>query len=107
MHIVRRIGELAAQPPFLGHLGSVRYSDRGIPCGVLTALPVVHLLRLIRAQVVGEDIKCPRCLLCATGERVNRLYQDPEEALPLCQLIFRNRDDDILPGSSQTMATIP
>jgi len=31
----------------------------------------------------------------AKGERATRLRQDPEEPLPLHQLIFLNRDDDI------------
>jgi hypothetical protein len=50
---------------------------------------------LVRAQDVEEEIKCPRYLIGATGEGATRLRQDPEEPLPLRQLIFLNRDDDI------------
>jgi len=46
-------------------------------------------------QDVEEEIKCPRYLIGATGEGATRLRQDPSEPLPLCQLIFLNRDDDI------------
>jgi len=41
------------------------------------------------------EIKCPRYLISATGESATRRRQDPEELLPLRQLIFLNRDDDI------------
>ena len=34
-------------------------------------------------------------LIGATGEGATKLRQDPEDPLPLCQLIFLNRDDDI------------
>jgi len=34
-------------------------------------------------------------LIGATGEHAARLRQDPEDPLPLRQLIFLNRDDDI------------
>jgi hypothetical protein len=50
---------------------------------------------LVRAQDVEEEIKCPRYLIGATHEGATRLRQDPEEPLPLRQLIFLNRDDDI------------
>jgi len=53
------------------------------------------VLRLVRAQDVEEEIKCPRYLIGATGEGATRLRQDPEQPLPLRQLIFLNRDDDI------------
>jgi len=42
-----------------------------------------------------EEIKWPRYLKGATGEGARRVRQDPEEPLPLRQLIFLNRDDDI------------
>jgi len=50
---------------------------------------------LVRAQEVEEEIKCPRYLIGATREGPTRLPQDPEDPLPLRQLIFLNRDDDI------------
>ena len=50
---------------------------------------------MVRAQDVEEDIKCLLYLIGATGEGATRLRQYPEEPLPLSQLIFLNRDDDI------------
>jgi len=50
---------------------------------------------LVRAQDVEEEIKCPWYLIGSTGEGATRLGQDPEEPLPLRQLIFLNTDDDI------------
>jgi len=93
--MVGRTGAPAAQHPFLGHPSCVRDSDWGIAWGVLTAPSIADLLRLVRPQDVEEDIKCPRYLIGAPGEGATRLRQDPEEPLPLGQLIFLNRDDDI------------
>ena len=95
IHILRRTGAPAAQHPFLGHPWCVRDSDRGIARGVLTAPSIADVLRLVRAQDVEEEIKCPRYRIGAMGEGATRLRQDPEEPLPLRQLIFLNRDDDI------------
>jgi len=95
IHIVRRTGALAAQHPFLGHLWCVRDSDRGIAWGVLTTPSIRDLLRVVRGQDVIEEINCPRSLIGATGEGATKLGQDPKDPLPLCQLIFLNRDDDI------------
>jgi hypothetical protein len=44
---------------------------------------------------VEEEIRCPRYLIGATGEGAARLSRAPEEPLPLRQLIFLYRDDDI------------
>jgi len=95
IHIVCRTGAPAAQHLFLGHLWCVSDSDRGIASGVRSAPSIADRLRLLRAQDVKEEIKCPRYLIGATGEGATRLRQDPEEPLPLRQLIFLNRDDDI------------
>jgi len=95
IYIVCRTGAPAAQHPFLGHPGCVRDSDRGIAWAVLTASSIADLLRLVRAQDVEEEIKCLRYLIGTLGEGAIRLRQDPEEPLPLRQLIFLNRDDDI------------
>jgi len=73
IHIVRQKGELATQHPFLGHPWCVRDSDRGVAWGVLTAPSIADLLRLVRAQDVKEEIKCPRYLIGATGEGSTRL----------------------------------
>jgi len=56
---------------------------------------MTHLLRVVREQDVEDEIRCPRYLIGATGEGAARLHQDPEDRLPLRQLIFLNRDDDI------------
>ena len=97
IHIVRQTGAPAAQHAFLGHPWCVRDSDRGITWGVLTASSMADLLRLVRAQDVEEEIKCPQYLIGWKGEGATRLRQDPEQALPLRQLIFLNRDDDRRP----------
>jgi len=95
IHIVRRGGAPAAQHPFLGHPWCEKDSDRGIAWGVLATPGIMDLLRVVRAQDVEEEIRCPRYLIGATGEGAARLRQDPEEPLPLRQLIFLNTDDDI------------
>jgi len=69
--------------------------DRGIACGVLATPSITHLLRVVREQDVEDEIRYPRYLIGATGEGAARLGQDPEDPLPLRQLIFLNRDDDI------------
>jgi len=46
-------------------------------------------------QDVEEEIKCPQYLIGATSKGATRLRQDSETPLPLRQLIFLNRDDDI------------
>jgi len=56
---------------------------------------MTHLLRVIREQDVEDEIRCHRYLIGATGEGAARLRQDPEDPIPLRQLIFLNRDDDI------------
>ena len=95
IYIVRRMGAPAAQHPFLSHPWCVRDSDWGIAWGVLTAPSMADLLRMVRAQGVEEEIKCPRYLISTMGEGATRLRLDPEEPLPLRQLIFLNRGDDI------------
>ena len=42
-----------------------------------------------------EEIRYPRYLIGATGEGSARLRRALEQSLPLWQLIFLNRDDDI------------
>jgi len=95
IHIVRPTGAPAAQHPFLGHPWCLRDSDRGIAWGGLATPSIRDLLRVVRGQDVEEEINNPRYLISATGEGATRLRQDPEEPLPLRQLIFLNRDDDI------------
>jgi hypothetical protein len=55
----------------------------------------MDLLRVVRAQDVEEEIRCPRYLIGATGEGAAMLRQKPDDPLPLRQLIFLNRNDDI------------
>ena len=50
---------------------------------------------MLRGQDGEEEINCPRYLISATGEGASKLPQDPEDPLPLRQLTFLNRDDDI------------
>ena len=65
--------------------------------GVLATPSITHLLRVVREQDVEDDIRCPRYLIGTTGEPEGaaRLRQNPEDPLPLRQLIFLNRDDNI------------
>ena len=42
-----------------------------------------------------EEIGCPHYLIGATGEGGAMLRQKPDDPLPLCQLIFLNRNDNI------------
>ena len=42
-----------------------------------------------------EEIRCPRYLIRVTGEGAAMLGQKPDDPLPLRQLIFLNRNDDI------------
>jgi len=95
IYIVRRTDAPAAQHPFLGHPWCLRDSDRGISWGVRATPSIRDLLRVVRGQDVEEEINSPRYLIGATGEGATRLRQDPEEPLPLRQLIFLNRDDNI------------
>jgi len=50
---------------------------------------------VVRGQDVEEEINCPRYLIRATGEGATKLGQDHEDPLPVRQLIFLNREDDI------------
>jgi len=95
IHIVRRTRAPAALYPLLGHPWCLRDSDRAIAWGVLATPSIRDLVRVVRGQEVEEEINSPRYLIGATGEGATRLRHDPEEPLPLCQLIFLNRDDDI------------
>jgi len=95
MHIIRSTGALPTVHPFLGHSWFVKDCARGIAWGVLTTPSFMDLLRVIRAQDVEEEIQCPRYLIGATGEGAAMLRQKPDDPLPLCQLIFLNRNNDI------------
>ena len=95
IHIVRRTGARAAQHPFLAYPSCLRDSDRGIAWGVVATPSIRDLLRVIRGQDIEDEINSPWYLIRMTSKSATRLRQDPEELLPLCQLIFLNRDEDI------------
>jgi len=44
---------------------------------------------------VEEEVQCPRYLIGASREGAAMLRQKPDDPLPLRQLIFLNRNDDI------------
>jgi len=81
--------------PVLGHPWCERDSDRRIAWGVLATPSITHLLRVVRVQDVEAEIQCPGYLIGATGAGAARVRRDPEDPLPLRQLIILNRDDDI------------
>jgi len=95
IHIVHPSGAPAALHPFLRQPWCERDSDRRIAWGVLATPSITHLLRVVRAQDIEVEIRCPRYLIGATGEGAARLRKNPEDPLPLRQLIFLNREDDI------------
>jgi len=55
-----------------------------------------HLVGVVSEQSVGEEIRCPRYLIRATGEGAVRLRHEPEKPLPLRQLIILHSNNDIL-----------
>jgi len=95
MHIILRTGTLPTVHWFLGHPWFVKDSDRGIAWGVLTTPSIMDLLRVVRGQDLEEEIRYPCYLIGATGEGAAMLRQKPDDPLPLRQLIFLNRNDDI------------
>jgi len=95
IHILRGSGAPAAAQAFLSHPWCERDSDRGIRRVVLTTPSITHLLRVVREQDLDDEIQWSRYLIGATGEGAAGLPQDPEDPLPLLQLIFLNRDDKI------------
>jgi len=95
MHIIRRTGALPTVHRFLSHPWFVKDSDRGIAWGVLTTPSIMDLLWVVRVQDMEEDIRCPLYLIGVTGEGAAMVRQKPDDPLPLRQLIFLNRNDDI------------
>ena len=95
IHIVRQSGAPAALHPCLGHAWCEKDSDRGIAWEVLATPSITHLLPVIREHDVEDEIRCSQYLIGATGEGAARLHQDPDDPLPLCQLIVLNPDDNI------------
>ena len=95
IHIVRRTGARDVGHPFLGHSWSTTDSDQGIAWGVRASPSIQKLLGVIKAQRVEPAIKTPRYLIDATGDDSCALRLLPAAPLPIRDLIFRNKDDDI------------
>jgi len=93
--MVRRTGAPQAEHPFLGHPGWQNGSHRGIACGVLESPSIKSLLGVIKAQGAEKAILCPQYLIGATREGSNALSLDPAAPLPLRDLIFLHKDDDL------------
>ena len=70
-------------------------SDRGIAWGVLKSPSIITLLGVIKAQRAEVAILCPRYRISATREVSNALSLDPTAPLPLRDLIFFHKDDDL------------
>jgi len=95
IHIVRRTGAPQGEHAFLGPPWWQNGSDRGISWGVLESPSIKNLLGVIKAQRAEVAILCPRYLIGATGEGSNALSLDPTAPLPLRDLIFLHKDDDL------------
>jgi len=95
IQIVSRTGRPQGEHAFLGHPWWQNGSDRGIACGVLASPSIKNLLGVIKAQGAEEPNLCPRHLIGATREVSNALSLDPTAALPLQDLIFLHKDDDL------------
>jgi len=95
IYIVRRTGAPQGEHAFLGHSWWQNGSDRGIAWAVLESPSIKNLLRVIKAQCAEEGILCPRYLIGTTREGSNALSLDPTAPLPLRDLIFLHKDDDL------------
>jgi len=93
--IVRRTGAPQGEHAFLGYPWWQNGSDRGIAWGVLESPSIKNLLSVIKAQRAEEAILCPRYLIGATREGSNPLSLDPTAPLPLRDLIFLHKDDNL------------
>jgi len=95
IHIVRRTGAPSGEHAFLGHPWWQNGSDQGIAWRVLESPSIQNLLGVIKPQRAEEAILCPRYLIGATRECSNALSLDPTAPLPLRDLIFLHKDDDL------------
>jgi len=95
IHIVRRTGAPQGEHAFLDHPRWQNGSDGGIAWGVLESPSIKNLLGVIKAQRAEEAILCHRSLIGATREGSNALSLDPTAPLPLRDLIFLHKDDDL------------
>jgi len=64
-------------------------------CGVLESPSIKTLLGVIKAQRAERAILCPRYLIGATREDSNALSLDSTAPLPLRELIFGHKEDDL------------
>jgi len=92
---VRQTEAPQGEHAFLGHPWWHNGSDRGIAWGVLESLSITNLLGFIKAQRAEEAILCPRYLIGATHEGSNALSLDRTATLPLRDLIYLHKDDDL------------
>jgi len=95
IHIVSRTGAPQGEPPFHGHPWWQNGSNRGIGCGVLESPSIKDLLGGIKAQRAEKAILCCRYHIGATRECSNAVSLDPKAPLPLRDLIFLHKDDDL------------
>jgi len=95
IHIVRRTVAPYGEHAFLGHPWWQNGFKRGRAWGVLESASIKDLLGVIKAQLPEEAILCPRYLIGATREGSNALSRDPTATLPLGDLIFLHKDDDL------------
>ena len=95
IYIVRRTGAPQGEHAFLGHPWCQNDSNQGIALGVLEWLSLKNLLGLIKAQRAAEVIDYPLYLIGATREGSNALSVDPRAPLPLQDLIFLNKDNEL------------
>jgi len=95
IYIVRWTGASQGEHPFLGHPGREDGSDQGIASGVLNSPSIKTLHSVIKAQSSEKVILCPWYLIASTREGSNALSLDPPAPLPLWDLIFLHKEDDL------------
>ena len=95
IQIVRRTGAPQGEHAFLVHPWWQNGSNRGIAWGVLESSSIKNLLGVINRHCPEEAILCPRYLIGAPREGSNTLSLDPTAPLPLPDLIFLHKDDNL------------
>jgi len=95
IHIIRATGAPQGENVFLGHPWWQNGSDLGIAWGVLESPSIKNLLGVIMAHRAEEAILCPRYLIGATRACSNAPSLDPTAPLPLRDLIFLHKDDEL------------
>jgi len=89
------MGAPQGEHAFRGHPWWQNGSDRGIAWGVLESPSIKNLLGVIKAQCAEEVILCSRYLIGGTRKGSNELSLDPTAPLPLRDLIFLHKHDDL------------